>query len=97
MSDISDNSFTDRYSTKRASQAWEEASAPIVRFRTDVLSRACANRLPSDPVRIATAGRHEISEFGITKHNGQSDHSAVPRLSSRSRACVRSNASRFPN
>jgi hypothetical protein len=35
MSDNSDNSFTDRYSTKRASQAWEEASAPIVRFRTD--------------------------------------------------------------
>jgi hypothetical protein len=35
MSDISDNSFTDRYSTKRSSQAWEEASAPIVRFRTD--------------------------------------------------------------
>ena len=34
-SDNSDNSFTDRYSTKRASQAWEEASAPIVRFRTD--------------------------------------------------------------
>jgi hypothetical protein len=35
MSDNSDNSFTDRYSTKRASQAWEEASSPIVRFRTD--------------------------------------------------------------
>src|SRR6266403_2233183 len=35
MSDNSDNSFTDRYSSKRASQAWEEASAPIVRFRTD--------------------------------------------------------------
>jgi hypothetical protein len=32
---MSDNSFTDRYSTKRASQAWEEASSPIVRFRTD--------------------------------------------------------------
>jgi hypothetical protein len=35
MSDNSDNSFTDRYSSKRASQAWEEASSPIVRFRTD--------------------------------------------------------------
>ena len=35
MSDNSDSSFTDRYSTKRASQAWEEASSPIVRFRTD--------------------------------------------------------------
>src|SRR5258708_16752977 len=35
MSNNSDNSFTDRYSTKRASQAWEEVSAPIVRFRTD--------------------------------------------------------------
>jgi hypothetical protein len=35
MSDNSDNSFTDRYSAKRASQAWEEASSPIVRFRTD--------------------------------------------------------------
>jgi hypothetical protein len=35
MSDNSDNSFTDKYSTKRASQAWEEASSPIVRFRTD--------------------------------------------------------------
>ena len=35
MSDNSNNSFTDRYSTKRASQAWEEASSPIVRFRTD--------------------------------------------------------------
>ena len=32
---MSDNSFTDRYSTKRASQAWEEASSPIVRFHTD--------------------------------------------------------------
>jgi hypothetical protein len=32
---MSDNSFTDRYSTKRASRAWEEASSPIVRFRTD--------------------------------------------------------------
>ena len=31
----SDHSFTDRYSTKRASQAWEEASSPIVRFGTD--------------------------------------------------------------
>ena len=31
----SDNSFTDRYSTKRASQTWEEASSPIVRFRPD--------------------------------------------------------------
>jgi len=36
MSDNNDNSFTDRYSTKRASQAWEEASSPIVRFRTDM-------------------------------------------------------------
>ena len=35
MSDNSDNTFTDRYSTKRASRAWEEASSPIVRFRTD--------------------------------------------------------------
>jgi hypothetical protein len=35
MNDNSDYSFTDRYSTKRASQAWEEASSPIVRFRTD--------------------------------------------------------------
>jgi hypothetical protein len=32
---MSDNAFTDRYSAKRASQAWEEASSPIVRFRTD--------------------------------------------------------------
>jgi hypothetical protein len=30
-----DSTFTDRYSAKRASQAWEEASPPIVRFRTD--------------------------------------------------------------
>ena len=35
MSDNNDNSFTDRYSTKRVSQAWAEASSPIVRFRTD--------------------------------------------------------------
>jgi hypothetical protein len=31
----SDNSFTDRYSNKRASQTLEEASSPIVRFRPD--------------------------------------------------------------
>src|SRR5258706_11027484 len=35
MRDNNDNSFTDRYSTKRASQAWEEASSQILRFRTD--------------------------------------------------------------
>src|SRR5258708_20683631 len=35
MSDNSDNSFTDRYSRKRASQGWEEGGAPIGRFRND--------------------------------------------------------------
>jgi hypothetical protein len=35
ISDNSGNSFTDRYSTNRVSQASEEASSPIVRFRTD--------------------------------------------------------------
>jgi hypothetical protein len=32
---MSANSFTDKYSPQRPSQAWERASSPIVRFITD--------------------------------------------------------------